>query len=106
MMDFHDDSVDAFVELVKGKWVSILKKHRLEWKDKEFSEKIVNLVEKWNCSFNRDLIEPGVYSIWEHEFQSLLLQNSGLTESERISITNHAYFSSYFFKMIDRLGDN
>ena len=106
MIDYQQDDIDAFLTKVKGKWVSIMKKHKLEWKNNEFSSGILDLIEKWNCSFHKDLIEPGIYSLWEHEFQSLLLQDKGLTESERVTVTNHAYFNSYYFKMIDRLGSN
>lgn len=105
-MKFQQDDIDAFLSKVKGKWVSILSKHKLEWINSEFGNKIIKYISQWNCSFNRNLIEPAIYSIWEHEFQSLLLHNKGLTDSERVTITNHAYFNSYYFKLIDRLGDN
>jgi acyl-homoserine lactone acylase PvdQ len=63
-MKFQQDDVDAFLNKVKSKWVSILTKHKLEWKNSEFSNTIMKLISSWNCSFNRDLIEPAIYSIW------------------------------------------
>lgn len=106
MMDYQQDDVDAFLTKIKGKWVSIIKKYKMEWKDNQFSSRIINLIDKWNCSFSKDMIEPAIYSIWEHEFQNLLLKGRGLTETERVTVTNHAYFNSYYFKMIDRLGSS
>lgn len=105
-MDYQQDDVDAFLTKIKDKWVSIIKKYKLEWTNVDFSNKVLGLIEKWNCSFNRELIEPAIYSVWEHEFQMLLLQDKGLTYNERVTVTNHAYFNSYYFKMIDRLGFN
>jgi hypothetical protein len=32
-MKYQQDDVDAFLTKIKGKWLSILIKHKLEWND-------------------------------------------------------------------------
>lgn len=86
--------------------LKILTDNREDWIDREFAQKVINWLEDWNCEFDRDRFEPSIYTIWEHEFQKLLLQNAGLAEQERIAITNHAFFELYYFKLVEKLARN
>lgn len=52
-----------------------------DWIDRQFIEKILVLLDKWDSTFDKNSIQASIYSIWEHEFQLLLLLDRGLTES-------------------------
>lgn len=92
MMKGQQDSKDSYVQLVMKDLLKLFTDNREDWIDREFAQKLIGWLDKWNCEFDRNKFEPSIYTIWEHEFQKLLLLNANLAEHEHVAITNHAFF--------------
>lgn len=99
----QQDTKDVFVEKIMFNLTKILRDNRADWVDTEFAEKVIQWFEAWDFHFDRNKFEPSIYTVWEHEFQKLLLVDKGLSDEERIAITNHAFFEIFYFNLIRRL---
>ncbi len=65
-MRMQMDTIDVFVKKTLKDITKIFRDNREDWIDVQFGDKILDLLTNWNASFHRNMIQPSIYSIWEH----------------------------------------
>lgn len=95
---------DQFLAEVLPKFTGRLTQLRQIWSNPQ-TEQLFQRLATWDASMSKDSVEAAIYHVWEHLFHYSLFNLTTLSEFERKSIVNHAFFENYFFLLLDKFAN-